>query len=112
MLGINVGQILRLEVAVVVVLGDRQMSLKDVLALSPGSIIELPKNAEAELDLAVAGKPIGCGSAVKVGENFGIRLTYVGNLDYRLEASIDAVQGAEVGQSAEDLAAAMLAGQI
>lgn len=109
----NLGQILRLEVAVVVLLGDRQMSLKDVMALSPGSIIELPKNAEAELDLAVAGKPIGCGSAVKVGENFGIRLTYVGNLDYRLEASIDAIDGGgDVGQSAEDLAAAMLAGQL
>lgn len=109
----NTEQILRLEVPVVVLLGERRMSLTEILSLLPGSIIELPKNAEAELDLIVANKPVGCGHAVKVGENFGIKLSYVGDPAMRLAGV--AMPGGEAegsGPSAEELAAAMLAGQI
>lgn len=76
----------KLEVPVIVVLGRRQLPVKDVVALVPGAIIELPKNAEEDLELQVNNKVIGLGRAVKVGENFGIRLTFVGDLIGRLEA--------------------------
>ncbi len=76
----------KLEVPVIVVLGRRQLPVKDVTALVPGAIIELPKNAEEDLELQVNNKVIGLGRAVKVGENFGIRLTFVGDLIRRLEA--------------------------
>ncbi len=82
----NLSQILRLEVPIVVRLGERVMNVKDVLDLSPGAIIELPKHADSELDLLVNNKVIGCGMAVKVGENFGIRLTFLGNIAARVEA--------------------------
>jgi len=82
----NLAQILRLEVPVVVRLGERTLDVGEVLSLVPGSIIELPKNAESELDLLVNNKPIGCGMAVKVGENFGLRLTYLGDLKSRIDA--------------------------
>lgn len=82
----NLSQILRLEVPIVVRLGERMMSVEDVLGLAPGAIIELPKNADSELDLLVNNKAIACGVAVKVSENFGLRLTYLGNLAARLEA--------------------------
>lgn len=75
----NLPQALRLQVPVVVRLAERSMSLKEVLALVPGAIIELPKNAEAELDLMVNNTVVGTGQAVKVGENFGIRITKLGN---------------------------------
>jgi flagellar motor switch protein FliN len=78
--------VLRLEVPVIVRLGERRMPLRDVLALVPGSIIELPKNSEAELDLLVNNKQIGLGAAVKVGENFGLRITYLGDVRERIEA--------------------------
>ncbi len=35
----NTEQVLRLEVPVLVLLGERQMSIKDILSLLPGSII-------------------------------------------------------------------------
>jgi flagellar motor switch protein FliN/FliY len=76
----------KLEVPVIVVLGRRQLPVKDVVALVPGAIVELPKNAEEDLELQVNNKVIGLGRAVKVGENFGIRLTFVGDLLGRLEA--------------------------
>ncbi|MBY0307108.1 MAG: FliM/FliN family flagellar motor switch protein [Phycisphaerales bacterium] len=76
----------KLEVPVLVVLGRRQMPVKDVVSLVPGAIVELPKNAEDDLELQVNNKVIGLGRAVKVGENFGLRLTYVGDLQNRIEA--------------------------
>ena len=70
--------ILKLRVPVIVRLGERSMSLGEVVSLVPGSIIELPKNADDELDLLVNDKPIGAGAAVKVGEKFGLRISQLG----------------------------------
>ena len=36
--------------------------------------------ADEDLEVMVNNKPIGAGLAVKVGENFGVRVTYVGDL--------------------------------
>lgn len=77
---------LRLEVPVIVRLGERTMALREVIGLAPGAIIELPKNAEAELDLLVNNKQIGTGTAVKVGENFGLRISYIGDVRARIAA--------------------------
>jgi flagellar motor switch protein FliN/FliY len=82
----DLSALLRLEVPVIVRLGERTMSLNEVLGLVPGAIIELPKNAEEELDLLINNKQIGTGTAVKVVENFGIRISYIGNLKARIEA--------------------------
>ena len=91
------------------------MTVKDVLDLVPGSIIELQKDSDSELDLLVNNKQIGFGVAVKVGENFGLRVTYVGDIRERIEAMGLAAEGGEA--SAEDpeldaLAEAMLGGHL
>jgi len=78
--------VLRLEVPVIVRLGERTMSLQEVIGLVPGAIIELPKGSEDELDLMVNNKQIGTGAAVKVGENFGIRINYIGDIRERIAA--------------------------
>jgi flagellar motor switch protein FliN/FliY len=78
--------ILKLEVPLIVVIATRMMPMKDVVNVTPGSIIELPKLADEELELLVNNKRIGSGNAVKVGENFGIRVTYVGDLKDRIAA--------------------------
>jgi flagellar motor switch protein FliN len=108
--------ILRLEVPFVVVLAERSMQVREVRDLVPGTIIELPKNAEEDLEIRVNNRAIGTGTAVKVGENFGIRVGYVGDLALRAEAL--ARQSAEAEDdlnsdevNPEDLAAALLAGQ-
>lgn len=82
----DVRSILDLEVPVIVVLGERQMKLSDVVSMTTGAIVELPKSAEEELTLLVNNKPIGQGTAVKVGENFGIKITYIGDLHARIAA--------------------------
>jgi flagellar motor switch protein FliN/FliY len=77
---------LRLEVPVIVRLGERLLTLSEVVGLVPGAIIELPKSAEEELDLLINNKQIGSGTAVKVGENFGLRITFIGDVRARIAA--------------------------
>lgn len=113
----DLSAVLQLEVPVIVLLGERQMSVADLLQLVPGSIIELPKHSDEELELLINNKKVALGHAVKVGENFGIQVSFVGNVRARIEAL-----GAEQTPAAEPepaqsegdldaLAAAMLAGQ-
>jgi flagellar motor switch protein FliN/FliY len=78
--------ILGLEVPIIVLIGERQMKTSEVVSLVPGAIIEFPKNSEAELALQVNNKPIGTGMAVKVGENFGLRINFIGDLRSRIDA--------------------------
>ena len=78
--------ILKLSVPVIVQIGQRKLPLDDVLALGPGAILELGKSSEDDLDLLVNNKPIGTGTAVKVGENFGIRIGFVGDATQRIAA--------------------------
>jgi flagellar motor switch protein FliN/FliY len=87
--------ILKLEVPLIVVIASRDMPVKEVMNLAPGAILELPKLADEELEILVNNKPIGLGTAVKVGENFGIRMTYVGNVRDRIKALGARSQAAE-----------------
>jgi len=79
--------ILKLRVPIIVRLGEREMTVREVLALVPGSIIDLDKPAEDEIELLVNNRAIASGTAVKIDENFGIRLTSVGDASERLEAA-------------------------
>lgn len=78
--------ILKLSVPVIVRIGSRSMPLEGILSVSPGAIIELNKPADAELDLLINNKAIATGQAVKVGENFGLRIEKVGSARQRVEA--------------------------
>jgi flagellar motor switch protein FliN/FliY len=70
--------LLRLEVPVIVVLAERKLAISQVRALAPGSIIELDKGAEEDLEFHVHNRPIGMGRALRVGGNYGIRMTSLG----------------------------------
>lgn len=98
----------KLEVPIVVELGHRQMNVREVLHLLPGAIVELPKSADEHLELLVNNKPIATGTAVKVGENFGIRISAIGSLEERAAAAASG-EDAMSDDEAEALAAQMLA---
>lgn len=115
----TVERILTLEVPIIVQLGQRSMPLGEVISLMPGAIIELPKAADEELELLVNNKRVGSGTAVKVGENFGLKVTHIGDLKDRIRAMSDEPSPKEdaAPSSKEDddiaaLAAQMLAGQV
>jgi flagellar motor switch protein FliN len=73
-------RILRISVPVIVKLAERNIPTADVMKLSVGSILEFHKSADAPLELMINNKTVGVGLAVKVGENFGIRLSQVGDV--------------------------------
>lgn len=79
--------ILRLEVPLIVQLGERSMDIRDIVSLAPGAILELPKSAEDDLEVLVNNRQIGTGVAVKIGENFGIRITTLGDAVTRARAA-------------------------
>ena len=71
---------MKLEVPVIVKLAERKLSMSEVMRLGTGAIIEFSKSSEEPLELMVNNKPIGTGEAVKVGENFGLKITQIGDV--------------------------------
>ena len=67
--------ILDIPLTVSVELGRSRMSVRDVLALSQGSVVELSKFAGEPLEVLVNEKLIARGEVVVVNEKFGVRLT-------------------------------------
>lgn len=82
----EVRNILELAVPVIVTIGQRRMSIDDVLALGPGAILDLDKEADEPLELRINNKVLAKGQAVKLGENFGIRIEEVASKQTRVEA--------------------------
>src|SRR3954454_2621750 len=73
-------RILKLEVPVIVKLADRKLLLSEVMRLGVGAIIESLKSSSEPLELLINNKVIGVGETVKVGENFGLRITRIGDV--------------------------------
>jgi flagellar motor switch protein FliN/FliY len=79
-------RILRLEVPIIVKLAERKLNVNEVMRLGAGAIIEFFKSSEEPLQLLVNNKVIGLGEAVKVGENFGLRISQIGDVKTIVEA--------------------------
>src|SRR5690242_7218587 len=73
-------RILRLQVPVIVRLAQRKLSCSEVLRLGVGAIIEFSKSSDEPLELLINNKPIGVGVTVKVGANFGLKITQIGDV--------------------------------
>lgn len=82
----DLNRILNIEVPIIVQLSERTMPMSEILSLTTGAIIEFEKPADSELDLMINNKRIGSGQAVKVGENFGLRVVWVGSVRDRIQA--------------------------
>jgi flagellar motor switch protein FliN len=57
--------------------GMRTLTLKEVLALSSGSVIELDREVSGPADLMLGEKVVGRGEVVIVDGNYGVRVTEV-----------------------------------
>src|SRR3712207_6120255 len=65
------------SVELAVEVGRTQMTIREALALGPGSIVTLNRLAGEPVDLLVNGKPIARGEVVVIDEEFGLRVTEV-----------------------------------
>ncbi len=71
----NLDMLLDIPLKVTVELGRTKRTIKDILDLSQGSIVELDKLAGEPVDILVNEKPIAIGEVVVIDENFGVRVT-------------------------------------
>ena len=75
----NIGLLMDVTMNMTVELGRASMTIRDILGLGEGSIIELQKLAGEPVDLLVNGKLIAKGEVVVIDENFGVRVTDIIN---------------------------------
>ncbi len=71
----NLEVILDIPVTVSMEVGNAEMSIRDLLKLNQGSVVELDRLAGDSLDVLVNGTLIAHGEVVVVDDKFGIRLT-------------------------------------
>ncbi|WP_252606714.1 flagellar motor switch phosphatase FliY [Bacillus paralicheniformis] len=71
----NLDMLMDIPLSVTVELGRTNRSVKEVLELSTGSIIELDKLAGEPVDILVNQRVVAKGEVVVIDENFGVRVT-------------------------------------
>jgi len=81
----NLDLLLDIPLSVTVELGRTKRTIKDILDLSAGSIIELDKLAGEPVDILVNQKLIARGEVVVIDENFGVRVTDIVSRSDRLK---------------------------
>jgi len=73
----NMEMLMDVSIPVLVELGKTEMVMREVLALTPGAIIELDTLAGEPVKITVRGKIIAFGEVVVVDENFGVKITKI-----------------------------------
>jgi flagellar motor switch protein FliN len=82
----NIDMLLDVELDVYIELGRANLSIKRILELSPGSIVELDRMAGEPVDLLVNEKVIARGEVVVLDENFGIRIVSLVSAEDRIKS--------------------------
>jgi flagellar motor switch protein FliN/FliY len=73
----KLNRINNVEMALTVEIGRTRMSVRDVLALEPGGIIELDRSAGAPADILLNGRLIAHGEVVVVDQDYAVRITQI-----------------------------------
>ncbi|MDD2372540.1 MAG: flagellar motor switch phosphatase FliY [Syntrophomonadaceae bacterium] len=73
----NIGLIMDVPLDISVELGKTRKTIRDILELHQGAIIQLDKLAGEPVDMLVNGKLIAKGEVVVIDENYGIRITTI-----------------------------------
>ncbi|MCC6483941.1 MAG: flagellar motor switch protein FliN [Armatimonadetes bacterium] len=73
----SIDLLLDVQLVLTAELGRRDLTIKEALALGPGSVVELDRIAGEPVDLYVNNKLIARGEVVVIDENFGVRVTEV-----------------------------------
>lgn len=73
----NLEMILDIPVTIAMEIGRTKISIRNLLQLNQGSVVELDRLAGEPMDVLVNGTLVAHGEVVVVNEKFGIRLTDV-----------------------------------
>jgi flagellar motor switch protein FliN/FliY len=81
----NLKLLMDVPMNVSVEIGRKKMTLKNILDLGTGSVVELEKMANEPVDILVNGKLIAKGGVVVIDDNFGVRITDIIAPEERIE---------------------------
>ncbi|MBU0742399.1 flagellar motor switch protein FliN [bacterium] len=70
----NIGVLLDIDMKVTVELGRAKLKIRDIMNLSPGSVVELGKSPAEPVDILVNGVLLARGEVVVVDEHFAVRI--------------------------------------
>ncbi len=73
----SLGLLNDVDMDVTVELGRTTMPIRELLALQPGMVVEIDRNAGSPIDVLVNGRLIARGEVVVIDEEFGVRLTEI-----------------------------------
>jgi len=73
----NLGRIHGVEMALTVEIGRTRMSVRDVLDLEPGAVVELDRPAGDPADVLLNGRLIAQGEVVVVDQDYAVRITRI-----------------------------------
>ena len=82
----NLDLLLDIELPIMVRMGQTEMQLGELLKLTPGSILELNRAADAPVELLVNSKVIAKGEVVVVDGNFAFRITEIESTATRIRS--------------------------
>ena len=74
---VNLNLVMDVELNVTLRFGQRQLTLREVLELTSGSVVELDRQVEEPVELLLESKVIARGEAVVIDGNYGLRVTEV-----------------------------------
>ncbi|WP_041603312.1 flagellar motor switch protein FliN [Thioflavicoccus mobilis] len=81
----NLDVVLDIPVTLSMEVGRRRMTIRELLKLGQGSVLELDREAGSPMDVLVNGTLIAQGEVVVVNERFGLRLTDVVSMRERIK---------------------------
>lgn len=73
----GIGLLRAVPLDVTVELGRSRLTVHELLALAPGSVVELDHAAGAPADMFVNGQLVARGEVIVIDENFGLRITSI-----------------------------------
>ncbi|NEM91186.1 flagellar motor switch protein FliN [Galbitalea soli] len=76
-IGDKLSRINNVEMALTVEIGHTRMSVRDVLSLEPGAVIELDRAVGAPADVLLNGRLIALGEIVVVDQDYAVRITRI-----------------------------------
>ena len=82
----NLGLLMDVELGVMLRFGCRQATLREVLELTSGAVLELDREIQEPVDLLLNGRVIARGDVVVVDGNYGLRVTEVASPQQRVDS--------------------------
>lgn len=74
---IGLENLLDVPVSITVLIGTTSMSLGDLVALGPGSLIPLDREAHEPADILVNGRVVARGEVVTIDNTYGVRISHL-----------------------------------